>query len=87
MESHTLHLGLRVEAVVAATGGTGLIILGGPALTALGVVLGLVSLVPVVGLSIEEWQPERRPAEPIGRIRRGVAATVTGAGTRRCWLP
>jgi len=59
MESHTLHLGLRVEAVVAATGGTGLIILGGPALTALGVVLvvlGLVSLVPVVELSIEEWQ-------------------------------
>ncbi|WP_254823157.1 hypothetical protein [Haloglomus halophilum] len=59
MDSHTIDIGLRIETVVAAVAGTGLILFGGPALTALGVVLviiGLVSLIPVVGLSIGEWQ-------------------------------
>lgn len=59
MHSHTIDIGLRVEAVVAAVAGTGLILFGGPALTALGVVLvilGLVSLIPVVGLSLGEWR-------------------------------
>jgi hypothetical protein len=59
MASRTVDIGLRIEAFVAAVTGTGLILFGGPALTALGivlVVLGLVSLIPVVGLSVGEWQ-------------------------------
>jgi len=59
MDSHTIDVGLRIEAVVAAVVGTGFILFGGPALTALGIVLvilGLVSLIPVVGLSVGEWQ-------------------------------
>jgi hypothetical protein len=59
MDSHTIDVGLRIEAVLAAAAGTGFILFGGPALTALGVVLvilGLVSLIPVVGLSVGEWR-------------------------------
>ncbi|MFB6207048.1 MAG: hypothetical protein ABEJ05_11040 [Haloglomus sp.] len=59
MDSSTLDTGLRVSAVASAALGTGLILFTGPALTVLGVVLvilGLVALIPAVGLSIDEWK-------------------------------